>query len=195
MTDNLESSINIPEVGSDAYWHLLTRPPLVQYVGASDIPEYAMHQDEQRWAHDNIRRVDAETQAAAARQLAATLASDQGVRDIVASLRPVDGDNLPALVDAIRSDAALRYELAMYFRDRLQANVAQLPNRVRQNGYKELNHGIYYPYDVLPSRDYAVMLAISMLDGTFNAVASQLDTVDVSIGKGTHRAAAQLLLR
>ena len=194
MTDDIEPRISFPEEGSEEYWHQLTQPPLVHYAGGPDLPEATAHQHVPHWEHDNVRRVSAETRDAAAHELTIAMAVDPEIGEILTRQHGMNGSDVRALVDTIRDDADLRYDLAMHFKGKLLQHGDQLPDRVRQNGYKELNHGIYASLDALRSQDYAVMLALSMIDGTFDAAASELDTIDVPIGKGTHRATAHLLL-
>jgi hypothetical protein len=71
------------------------------------------------------------------------------------------------LVDLVRSNVDLRYELGSYFLDKIQAHASEMSDRVRRNTQKNPNHRTWRHLGSMGSRAYASLIALSMLDGTF----------------------------
>lgn len=108
------------------------------------------------------------------------------------------GDDPYAIVDTVRNNADLRYELGSYYlRDKLPAIQDRLPYRVAVNTQKNPNHPGYRHIPVLTSQEYSAMLALSMIDGTY-AQPARGDEISLgasgAVELGQHRAAAQQLI-
>lgn len=105
-----------------------------------------------------------------------------------------DGD----AVRAAREEDELRVVLGMMLLDELDrlAEGGQLPERVRyQEITKQINHA-GYP-DKVESREAAALIALSLLDGTFQPVRGGDEIVvdaDGEVRQGQHRAAALMAL-
>lgn len=104
------------------------------------------------------------------------------------------------VIKQIRENNAIRFELAKYFKQKVDNDRDLMPDRIQRNGSKRPNHP-GYSSDTIASDDYVALLAISMLDGTFNAEVSIKDKVqfnngtnDTKINGGQHRLAALRLL-
>lgn len=100
---------------------------------------------------------------------------------------------------AVRENQILREELARYFLAKIRNNPLSVPYRIAVNTTKSPNH-TQYPH-IMYSRDYAALLAISMLDGSFNKALSeskdtrpQYDKETKQYVTGQHQAAAEFLL-
>lgn len=110
----------------------------------------------------------------------------------------IDGNDPSMTVDALRTNADLRYELGSYYlRDKLPQLGLRLPRRVAINAQKRPGHNGYTHIPELRSREYAAMLALSMIDGTYDQPGDgDKITLDSSglVKFGQHRTAAQLLL-
>jgi hypothetical protein len=74
----------------------------------------------------------------------------------------------------------------------------QMPSRIARDSQKNPNHPGYSGVGHLSSREYACMLAMSMLDGTFDISSARGDEITASSrnrdGVGQHRTAAKTLL-
>lgn len=101
------------------------------------------------------------------------------------------------LADELRTNADLRYDLGSYFLDKIEDKWHKMPERVRRDTQKNPNHPTYAHLNGLRSREYAALLALSMLDGTFHE--PKHDPIDYDkhgeATLGQHRAAALELLR
>lgn len=84
----------------------------------------------------------------------------------------------------------LRINLGGYLLDRLDrlAETDYLPDRLMDNTEKEIN---YAGYHKVLSREAAVLIAISMLDGTFEPERSRLDPIEVALVERGHAVATQ----
>lgn len=100
------------------------------------------------------------------------------------------------LADELRTNADLRYDLGSYFLDKIEEKWRNMPDRVRRNTQKNPNHSTYAHLNGLRSREYAALIALSMLDGTFHE--PKHDPIDYDkhgeATLGQHRAAALELL-
>jgi len=99
------------------------------------------------------------------------------------------------LVDRIREDADLRKALGIHFLDKIQLNLSSMPERVIDDRSKGVEYKGYTPE--LKSREYAALLALSMLDGSFNYDQEQKVQPVNKIGIpeiNQHRYAARFLL-
>lgn len=123
---------------------------------------------------------------------------DIHVRDLL--LEYADPATYPrGVVERVHTDADLRFALARYFLAKIEANLSKMPRRVAINQQKNPNHPGYPGY--ITGREYAALLAISMLDGSFDQesvgrgddITYTKDTRE-EVVLGQHRAAANLLL-
>jgi hypothetical protein len=115
-------------------------------------------------------------------------------------------DGLPdysSVVDQVRTDVGLRYELGSYLlRDKLtrfkQESPHAVPYRVFVGTEKSPAHPGYLHLGKLNSQEYSAMLALSMVDGTYDdrEDSDPIITYPDKPGEmlGQHRAAAKLLL-
>lgn len=139
-----------------------------------------------------------------------SLMSEQSRRDAIQTLTalrdPVlkgiigmEDQNPEDVVDTIFSDDTMRANIARYLMQKVTQNADMMPDRVRLNRGKMGNHP-GYPSG-MSSREYASVLALSMLDGTFVSERSIKDPVEfitkgnsTEINGGQHRLAALRLL-
>ena len=99
------------------------------------------------------------------------------------------------LLESLRSDLALRCELGRHFMEKIP-NVAYLPERVERNDPNNLKNPNHPGYTAMTSHEYVAVLALSMIDGSFDTVKED------GIGRnefgevtyGQHRYAARQLL-
>lgn len=139
-----------------------------------------------------------ESRKNAAVQLSKSRMSDR-VLDSTLRKFELDNPNITNLVDEIRTNADLRYALGNYFlTSKLPSKLHKMPNRILGNSEKSPNHNGYKGLH-LTSREYASMLALAMIDGTFMGT-PQGDEIltrpsDGSVIVGQHRAAAMELLK
>lgn len=108
------------------------------------------------------------------------------------------------IIDELRTNHALRCAVFDYFRYKLERirelNSSILPERVRRDDPNNLKspNSDGYPVDKMLSSEYASVLALAMVDGSFDA--SRADTTqshirsDGSPGMGQHRDAARTIL-
>lgn len=117
----------------------------------------------------------------------------------------IDADKRTEVIERIRTDAALRYDLGVHFLDKIQTLYRKMPDRIRDDTDKNPSFG-RYPNELreliksgrpLGGREYASLLALSMLDGTYSERPS--DPIEYGYDgravQGVHRAAAELLLQ
>lgn len=122
---------------------------------------------------------------------------DEKLDALVKSLTP-EGIKLDGMVDLIRTDKTIRLRLAEYLSKKLDAvPLLRLPERVATNSSGNLKNPNSPGYEKMTSREYATLLALAMIDGTFKNASAQYDkitTKDGYVTTGQHRAAAQLIL-
>jgi hypothetical protein len=145
---------------------------------------------------DGGRQPTPETEEDALRILAGFI--DRKILAIVESMVPEDASPQEVML-AIRNDAAIREELARYFLSKIHKNPLKVPYRVAVDSEKNPNH-TGYP-TIMYSRAYAALLALSMLDGTYNKSLSEAkgtrpeyDGEKKEYVTGQHQAAAEFLL-
>ena len=105
-----------------------------------------------------------------------------------------------SVVTAIRTNDELRFEIARYLVEKAKIIAYMLPERLQDDRHsKNPNHPGYPSH--MDSKEYAALLAISMLDGTFISARSKSDKVEFvnsntgsAINGGQHRLAALRLL-
>lgn len=102
------------------------------------------------------------------------------------------------IVDDIRTNAGLRLEVGKYLLDKVDKLAKmpnQLPGRIVENGQKKTKH-LGYPGQ-MTSREFTVLLALSMLDGSFDYSREDKSKQSDNLGQaviGQHREAARKLL-
>jgi hypothetical protein len=102
-----------------------------------------------------------------------------------------------SVVDTLRTTSALRYELGSYYlRDKLPTMIERLPSQVAADDQKVPSHVGYDHIPNLRSQEYAAMLTLSMLDGTFEDPGADTIKLDASGGVelGQHKAVANMLI-
>ncbi|HVW23638.1 MAG TPA: hypothetical protein VHB51_04130 [Candidatus Saccharimonadales bacterium] len=125
---------------------------------------------------------------------------DYKLRAIVDDYKAKNGlTNLTDVVDALRTDAALRLRAGEYFFDKINkiGYHANMPRRVAIDDEKRPTKSLS-PVQHLKSREYAALLCLAKVDGSFNqAMAENIYGYDEN-GVATHaqhRTAADLVLR
>ncbi len=102
------------------------------------------------------------------------------------------------VVEMVRISADLRYALGEYLLEKkLPERLDNMPERIVRNTNKNPNHRGYGHLSNLSSREYAVLLALSMIDGSFQEPARGDEIERDASGHpvlGQHRAAAEELL-
>lgn len=119
--------------------------------------------------------------------------SDPNIKAILKEAEMADVD----IVEGLRKDPALRMQLGEYLSKKIDdPNVIMaMPERVLRNTEKSAPPG-YEKLGKLSSREYTVLLALSMLDGTFDEKSADTETYDFNkqARSGQHRYAARTLL-
>lgn len=148
-----------------------------------------------RWA------VTEQSERAAISKLAMAASADYQVGGIVDAYRARhDNINFADVPEAIRTDDELRGQLAEHFLAKVDAKADAMPDRVRYNDrLKRPTITGYEDFKDMTSREYAVLLALAKVDGTFKPNLEETDPVDrTGIGdgvfRGQHRVAADILL-
>lgn len=125
---------------------------------------------------------------------------DKIINSIIGKHLTPEVNSYENLVGFIRENSALRLELGKYLMQKVHEHRSIMPARLQQShGEKSPSHPGYD--DKLGNDEYAALLAISMLDGTFISKRSLSDPVefvdrrnDTAINGGQHRLAAVQLL-
>lgn len=101
-------------------------------------------------------------------------------------------------MDIIRNDKYLRMELGVYFLSKLDSMKDLLPKRVAENTQKNSTMPGYNHIPNLRSREYASLLALAHLDGTFDPEKSLSEQPTYNdrglVETGQHRVASEMLL-
>lgn len=104
----------------------------------------------------------------------------------------------PELAHALRTNQQLRTAVGEHILQRIDGMLNVMPNRIFRNTEKTSAHKGYTAELKLTSREYAALLALSMLDGTFkeSQTSKATDTYDPQTdkGNGQHRYAARMAL-
>lgn len=123
---------------------------------------------------------------------------DYSIKQIIKNHTGSDKFSSEETVDALRKNKELRTELGKYFLDKLDLNSDMLPARVLNNGNKNSTMPGYSDIPGLKSREYASLLAMAQLDGTFDPhkAMSEEITYDTNgeVVTGQHRVASEMLL-
>lgn len=190
---------DVPAKEKDRYDYLFAEDEAVYQAGLAKILE----NDKKR--EEALKKVPVVTEPS--RELSAGYMQSAGTRDpkIAAILqRHMDKNQVSdylKLTDLLRTNPEFRYELGSYFMDKLQAKAEDMPHRVRRNTQKTPSHLRTYQHfrDLgvsLHSREYASLLALSMLDGSFEGDGNDPFTYNAQgqLATGQHRAAAISLI-
>ncbi len=148
---------------------------------------------------DRLRRMTDETRQQAIDTLKAIEGEQPGLLDVIRAHVKADMPHTrQAVRELIQTDTALRLDMAKYFMDRVDELRDILPDGFTPNRDKMPNHP---GYQKMTSREYVALLAISMLDGTFDTKGSLSDPAEFADGKqvttinnGLHRLAANTIL-
>lgn len=124
---------------------------------------------------------------------------DSGIREIIYHYR-LDNDSDQKISHLLYEDNDMRYDVGRYLLDKLENDLIVRPNqyglRIRDNTEKKPGARTL-PRDDVTSREYAVLLALAKLDGTYEAAREQDTIKRDERGEpvlGQHRAAADSLL-
>lgn len=98
------------------------------------------------------------------------------------------------LTELVRTDPEVRLAIGKHIIEKIQRHISMMPERVVNDTEKNPNHS---GYNAIKSRDYVALLALAMLDGSFNHVRQEkiydFDSRGVAV-LGQHRYAAKYLL-
>lgn len=173
------------------YNHLLSQESVVYAARAPKVDRYG--NPERQW------RPTSETRAASLDRLHAAAHSDANLARLLNDEYVKLGLSDPMqIVDALRLKPDFRLQIGTYLRGKMDsyADTGLMPDRVRNNTEKaERVDG--YPMRRMRSREYATLLALSMLDGTFNqkgvSVQEQIQVNEDRV-EGQHRLGALRVL-
>lgn len=150
---------------------------------------------------EKVMPVTEATQAAANEKLASALQSDHTLKSLIENYVKENNIGDPtALSSAIRENKDLRIQVGEHLQDKLKRNVDIMPDRVRDNDQKSIRQDGYQRFgNKLPSQDYVVLLALSMLDGRFDPKwisdgSINVDPVTGRVNDGQHRWSAEKIL-
>ena len=148
----------------------------------------------------NGRRITAASEAESIKAAEQARASDSSLHSLFTDYLQQHSLPVEKLPLALRTDPDLRLRCGVYLADklRMQATLPTMPRRIRNNTQKSPDVKGYEQYNYLTSQEYAVLLALSMLDGTFSREETAYDPVDydpsTGEGGGQHRYVAQRIL-
>jgi hypothetical protein len=162
------------------------------------VSELQRKRDKRHMEEQKYPTVTDESRADAVARLRDVRTADREINRILATYEGEHPGVVPdALVDAVRTDADLRYKLGDHLYNlKLTTRLHQMPDRVRDNTQKNPNSR-GYSHLRLRSQEYATLLALAMIDGTFIDRGNSDPIVYAEGGKaivGQHRAAAELML-
>ncbi len=145
-------------------------------------------------------RVTPESKKMAEERLEQAYAADSGLAEIFDNYLNAKGiSDRKDLTEAMRSDKDLRIAVGGYLIDKIDRLFREMPERVQDDTEKKPSTEGYDHIPRMTSREYATLLALSMLDGTFDDKRVGGDTIEYQEGTnkvilGQHRAAAQKLI-
>lgn len=144
-----------------------------------------------RFGNDLDRRLKV-TEESLADSETALRYSDEDIRTFLTMARK-DNPDISSASELLRANDEVRTKLGEFLLEKLEG-LSYLPSRFNQsNQRKNANHVGYESQ--LTSREYAALLAISMLDGTYKKPTS--DPIEVEYGdaiRGQHRYGAMMVL-
>ena len=182
-----DTTYQTPVVGTLAVFGAIETPTKCEYS-----PRFVSIYEAMMPAHP--KPVTHETLAKAAATVARVSAEDAHLQAIIRSNSI--SDDPYEIVQAIRSDEKTRLQVAAYYTTKLTSFIGIMPDRIVRNTEKHpKTKGMEH---TVRSQEYAVLLALSKLDGTFDSAASAQDKIVYdSLGNvelGQHRVAADILL-
>ena len=145
-------------------------------------------------------KVTPESKKMAEERIEQAYMSDPGLAEIFNKFSSENGvADRSELTEAMRNNKDLRIEVGVYLLAKIDRLFHQMPERIQDDTEKKPSTEGYNHIPVMTSREYATLLAISMLDGTFDDKRVGGDTIEYREGTdkvilGQHRAAAQKLI-
>lgn len=179
------------------YEHLFEKDDEEYVLKSAAFSEQALERRKEEAKHPVVTSED---KANALVALQKARASDSSINAIISEYEGKLGKDQQQydIVDLIRKDGDLRYRLGRYLLyDKMSARMALMPDRISNNDQKGPSHRGYEHIPNLRSREYASMLALSMLDGTYKGYSNGDEIKYDSSGRptvGQHRGAAHILL-
>ena len=146
-----------------------------------------------KWGNDLDVRMKVTPESAKNASMAFRYLEDDTVRDLI---KRYAGEKWREedMAEVLRENNELRVELGAYLLTKLDT-LQYLPSRFYSRQLKNPNEGGYEGN--MTSQEYAALLAVSMLDGTFKAERARHDPIEMQYGeiiRGQHRYAALRLL-
>ena len=143
--------------------------------------------------------VNDQSRNAAIDRLKTVRQADKNINNLINLFQQSDNIVEPKdVVEMIRTNTDLRYALGEYLLEKkLPERLNNMPERIVRNTNKNPNHRGYGHLPNLSSREYAVLLALSMIDGSFQEPARGDEVERDASGRpvlGQHRGAAEELL-
>ena len=171
-------------------------------VKPDDSPEAIQKSIEKSRVVESIRsKVTPESKLLAEQRLETAIASDPELASIFSKFAGEQGiANRDDLTEELRTSLGLRLAVGRYLLDKIDKLSSGMPDRIKMNDKdKGANHGGYSHIPRMSSREYASLLAISMLDGTFDDNYKPSDRIEYhpetgEVVLGQHRAAAKKLI-
>jgi hypothetical protein len=162
-------------------------------VGKDDLPELSVEKARMTHTSNDLRLPTLASEGLAANEFEG-YQIDPVIMELVNRSLGGGGTSLDK-VRQVRTDAGLREVLARYFLHKISVNLRVMPDRVAKN-VEKAGPTDSYPRK-LSSREYASILAVSMLDGSFKGSGSDEIVLDEKTNiaiQGQHRYAADLLV-
>lgn len=195
VADINEVTLSSPRPNYD-YLHEKDRVKRDQMVSHQSSLGYAREQEARRYTE-----VTKQSREDALQVIDRARASDKVIDAILADYQAGNPDKTSlALVEAVRIDTDLRYQLGDYlYSDKMQRllDIDKMPSRISSKINKAPEGRGYTQVGEFSSRMYATVLALAMLDGTYhnNETNDRIElSEDGKRGVGQHRSAAKLLL-
>jgi|GEM_PF-4127379 len=138
--------------------------------------------------------------AASERLITAAKRDEELVELIQRQAKEIDLSDPMKVVDALRLKPDFRLVVGNHLLEKMDAFAAMpgvMPDRIARNTDKSADKG-GYPIRTMTSREYATLLALSMIDGTFDegqvAGSDKIERHYGEVRQGQHRAAAREIL-
>lgn len=131
------------------------------------------------------------------RKIIAAIDADPGIAELFNGLNVSTPADIEVLRTEIANNQALRFELLRCFEEKFKrlAYEGSLPDQLQRNGTKNPNKPIYERFGDLKSREYASLLGLAKLDGSFDPSNDRYDPVASRSDSdgGQHRRGADML--
>ncbi len=190
------SESEMPATTLSNYDHLFEKEDKVYEENQQNFINESARQQLERLRYAKINE---ESRDAAAFRLTNARQTDQNINHIINRYTSSENINDPKqIVEMIRTNSDLRYDLGKYLlEEKLPSRIHKMPKRIIDNSGKNPNHQGYQHLRNLSSREYTILVALSMIDGSYQNPAKG-DEIhkdnDGNITTGQHRAAAAELL-